>query len=819
MADTGSKIYLLGGNGSCAEWWQDTMPHFQRLQPIPVELPGFGDNPSSQFESLDQLANALIDQTEPGQQIFAVGVNGLVVLHALVRRPQHFRHVILLAPVGAFLWERNFVKVMQFKPLRHTLHWLLSRYPKLLRRKFTKQNWPDEYYRRIANGYRKCRAFSRYFDIVTPHAALDLFEWITTPIDLVWGNADGILDVAQTAAWDSILPRADLAITIRSDWGHYPYLDDPSGFAKALENFPRGFPAHTKGGRLQLAQMAGLPVPKQVSIYDTSETEQTLANLSKEDLYAVRSSGATEDHIDHSHAGRNTTFLRVPLAEVPGKVQELLETHGLAAAVVQQFIEPKVSGVAFCRWSSLEIEYVSGHLEDYISGRVTPQRCILAKLGGEWQLPAEKLSDHPDFPLAELERFLRKCLRVFHYHPSDMEWAWDGRQFYLLQLRPVTSYDWRRCLTSANLDELLPAKVSRIMEHGQRQASLSIGRIYALWDSRVLSDHEPFTIVHDNASYINVDLFLTRMYDWGLPSQLLASEIGGAVPKFSFSIVRFLASLPTLLRMRSIVRRRILKVATGLQDYASEFDRIMARVTDDGERPAALANWFARYYLFIVQSNMIINACLTTAAGSFLGKARTVYADLSNTTSLHRLRFESDPATPRGEGEAPPLQPFPKWSGWTHFLHWLGMPGLGGRYFEVREWFRDNNMRLFFRLHHALKGSEWLLPHAGERCHNGTFWQSGGDVLRQGFSFVIYPGKAEGVVGEDILIVHALEPGRYEQYKQAKAVIARTGGRLSHGATLLRELRKPSAVLQELPQEISDGTAVIYSNGEIHARK
>ena len=98
-----SKLYLLSGNGSIRAWWADALPHFRNLEAIPLELPGYGDNPSEQFGSLEQLADALLEMTEPGHPIFAVGINALVVLHALVKKPGHFSKAYLLAPVGAFL--------------------------------------------------------------------------------------------------------------------------------------------------------------------------------------------------------------------------------------------------------------------------------------------------------------------------------------------------------------------------------------------------------------------------------------------------------------------------------------------------------------------------------------------------------------------------------------------------------------------------------------------------------------------------------------------------------------------------------------------
>ena len=76
------------------------------------------------------------------------------------------------------------------------------------------------------------------------------------------------------------------------------------------------------------------------------------------------------------------------------------------------------------------------------------------------------------------------------------------------------------------------------------------------------------------------------------------------------------------------------------------------------------------------------------------------------------------------------------------------------------------------------------------------------------------PRSPAGILGQDILLVDALEPGHFEQYRQAPAVISRTGGRLSHGATLLRELKKPAAVMSKV-EEAWIGKQVLYADGKI----
>jgi hypothetical protein len=444
----------------------------------------------------------------------------------------------------------------------------------------------------------------------------------------------------------------------------------------------------------------------------------------------------------------------------------------------------------------------------------------MSRLPGGWrqelELPGEIAAT--GFSPRKLFDFLQASIKAFHYAHSDIEWAWDGKQFLLLQLRPVTAYDWRRSLTSANLDEILPRQVSRLMEHAQRRASLAIPRVYARWDTRVLNDNEPFSVTWQDASYINNDVFLSRFHDWGLPSRMYAEEIGGSAPELKFRLGRFLRNLPRFLKMGFVARASIREIPGELRRFEKELERVTCKL-QGREREDALAQWFVRYYVFIVRQNMLVNAAVSSSFGSFFKAPATVYQSLSGPDSMamgspHRLQYESDPATPRLGPIAQPLNDLPKWPALIRLLHRIGAPGLRGYYIQVREWFRDNNMRLFHRLNLALRDSQWLELHAGIRSQAGTFWQDGGEVEAQAFGFVIYPGRVEGIAGEDILVVDALEPGHYAEYQQARGVVSRTGGRLSHGATLLRELKKPSAVIGQVDAGLM-GKRVVLEGGRI----
>lgn len=802
-------LYLLAGNGSAADWWDDALPHFQRYRVQPLELPGFGNNPLPPCSDLGEYADALLGMTDPGHAILAVGVSGLLVLHALQRRPGHFSRSVLLAPVGAFLWQRRLPALMSPLPLRQLIHTLLSHKPQWFAHKFSQQTWTPAQYQRMGAGYARCRAFVPSWEQLRADTALPLLEWVSDPIELVWGDQDAFLGSTQAAAWSAILARADLRISLQPGWGHYPWIDNPGEFAAWLEGAEPGFVAHTKGGRLRLAQLAGQPVPMALNLEQADDPRLPALLASQPDaLWAVRSSSYGEDQADAANAGLSTTYLREPAANVAHRVAEL-SAAGVEEVVVQRFIDPVLSGIAFVRHLAVELEWVEGHLESLADGHASPQRAVLSRLGAAWEdghfattqgLSAQALWD-----------FLQGVLKVFHYVPGDVEWAWNGQQLWLLQYRPISDYGWRRHLTAANIAEILPPQPSRFVEYGQRRAAASIPAIMARWDARVLQDNEPFTAVFGGASYINNDLFLARLADWGISAASYAGEVGGATPALPWRPLRLLRSLPRLLRMQRIARGHLLGLERGLE----RFDHELAQLKAAGADGQQLADWFSRFYVFVVQGNLCIATALASSGGALLGRPPTAYGDLDN--SPHRLPWETDPGTPRPPACELPLQTLPAWPAAIRLAHHLGLPGLRGYYLQVREWYRDNLMRIFFRLHHAVPEadrSHWFAPHEDRRSRDGSFWQDGRDGSEQATGFMIYPGQVQGILGEDILLEDSLDPGRHAHYQAARAVIARMGGRLSHGSTLLRELRKPSAVLPQAdPAWI--GREVLYCDGQL----
>jgi pimeloyl-ACP methyl ester carboxylesterase len=787
------KLYLLAGNGSASDWWDDVLPHFEAHLPQTIELPGFGDNTEPLPDSLQALSLALEKQLEPGHAILASGINALPVLHLLVRRPGFFSRVVLLSPVGVLLWKRRLPRLMAVPGVLALVHTLLSRYPKLFHRQYAAAGFSPNY-QRIASGYRRCRAFQAYFGWVQPDSALTLFEQINDPIELVWGANDKVVSPAHAAAWEAVLCRANLTVTLQPGWGHYPFWQQPAAFVQWLEQGPPGFAAHTKAGRLQLARHAGLPVPALISIQHANDPNLTaFLQTDAPHGWAVRSSGDDEDGIDIANAGRHQTFLRVASRDVTAKSTDILAS-GVRTVAVQAMIEPVLSGVAFVRPLAAHIEWVEGHLAALVDGTASPHTMLLSRIGGAWGQHAKILNQVGPDP-RRLWDFLQSIVATFHQAHLDIEWAWDGQQFWMLQARPVTIYPWQRWLTSANIDEILPESPSQWMEMAQRGAAASIPQVYARWDTRVLNDNEPFTAIFNDASYINSDLFLARMADWGMDGQQYAREIGGSTPAMPKRPWRWLASLPVFIRMLFASRLAINQLDSGLAQWQAELQKL----EDQHASNKQFARWWLRFYCWLVQQNLCIGVALASSGGDALGKPATVYQNL--TSSPHRLPWETDPATPRPNHPTPRLHALVTWPWPVRLAHRLGLPGMRGYYSQVREHFRDQLMRIFFQLHHAIPERSLFAPVASARKRRGSFWQTGSAERGQSASLLIYPGEAEGILGKDILLVDSLDPGQHQYYRQASAIIARSGGILSHGSTLLRELKIPSAILPDINTE------------------
>ncbi len=231
------------------------------------------------------------------------------------------------------------------------------------------------------------------------------------------------------------------------------------------------------------------PMPAEI----TEAVEHAYRNLGGGSV-AVRSSATAEDLPEASFAGQQRTFLNVRgekevVKAVLGCWASLFEPRAIfyraqhrfghldiaIAVPVQRMVQSHVSGVMFTvepiasDSSKIVIEAVFGLGEALVSGEVTPDLYVVdkgdfqiveKKVGRqEWQLirnplrwgakgetnikvtllPQEQtLQKLPDQDILKLAQ-LGKQIEDIYKFPQDIEWAREGREFFIVQTRPVTT--------------------------------------------------------------------------------------------------------------------------------------------------------------------------------------------------------------------------------------------------------------------------------------------------------------------------------------------------------------------------------------------
>ncbi len=116
------------------------------------------------------------------------------------------------------------------------------------------------------------------------------------------------------------------------------------------------------------------------------------------------------------------------------------------AFLVQEFLEFDYSGVLFThnlnkgKVGDFLVECVEGGAEQVVSGRVTPNRCLLkgGSEGIEWLNRSSEMGHPSEERLLQLGCLATKARELFQ-EEQDIEWGILGSSVFLLQSRPLTA--------------------------------------------------------------------------------------------------------------------------------------------------------------------------------------------------------------------------------------------------------------------------------------------------------------------------------------------------------------------------------------------
>jgi len=217
--------------------------------------------------------------------------------------------------------------------------------------------------------------------------------------------------------------------------------------------------------------------------------------LNSDIFYAVRSSANIEDSLDRSFAGQFKSVLNVQgvdniflaIWSIWGtvdadNVQSYLEQHDISTeellmgVIVQEMITPMYAGVALSRnpvtgADEVVVEAVEGSGDALVQSGITPYRWI--NKWGTYILKPE--SDN--VPSNLIEQVVDETRTIADKLKShiDLEWVYDGKQLYWLQVREITTLNRHNVYSNHISKEMLPGMVKPLI------GSVNIPLVCSMW--------------------------------------------------------------------------------------------------------------------------------------------------------------------------------------------------------------------------------------------------------------------------------------------------------------------------------------------------
>jgi len=235
----------MGGNGHCSARLALARPALAavEMELVDVAYPGFEGRPRA--EDLDGFLGAVSAQATAAARndglVYATGIGGLIALCLRARSELLDSPLLLQAPVLWGLQRRLMPRLMRHAPVRAAATRLFASpafQRRFVRRYFTRppsREMRDAFF----EGYAGCAAFADLFEWFGPsllrHLEADLAgrPEAARRLSVWWGGRDRVV-TPDELRWTEAALGTTWPLRLFPEWGHYPMIDDPEGWARAL---------------------------------------------------------------------------------------------------------------------------------------------------------------------------------------------------------------------------------------------------------------------------------------------------------------------------------------------------------------------------------------------------------------------------------------------------------------------------------------------------------------------------------------------------------------------------------------------------------
>jgi len=216
-----------------------------------VPYPGFEDRPRADSfdEFLTAVAESIRASAREGDEgagpslVYATGIGGLLALCLRARGDLTGIPILLQAPVLWGLARRLMPRVMRMGLAQVALRRAFAspRFQARFARKHFRVPPGPDVRAGFFEGYARCGALPDFFAWLTPALLRRLeADFAARPealrgIEAWWGGRDTIVP-ARELAWTEAALGVTWPVRIFPAWGHYPMIDDPSGWVRALSD-------------------------------------------------------------------------------------------------------------------------------------------------------------------------------------------------------------------------------------------------------------------------------------------------------------------------------------------------------------------------------------------------------------------------------------------------------------------------------------------------------------------------------------------------------------------------------------------------------